>query len=225
MGHNCYGYHGEWMRHDWVLADVPYPEFYETDPDGKGWRSHNRQPMIIFYDPADFAKVATDQMNSYDPQPYSAIRIDKDLFWGKDHEIFSATYDSQNRILYVTEFVRELEGNLLLHAWRVDPLVISVDDQKPAPAEFKLEQNYPNPFNPNTMISYQLAMSSEVKLSIYNTTGQLVRTLVDEFQTAGKKSVVWDGLNDNGERMSSGLYLYQIKAGKFAQCKKMLLVQ
>jgi len=106
-------------------------------------------------------------------------------------------------------------------------LYIAVEE-KPVteiPAEFTLFQNHPNPFNPTTIINYQLAMSNEVQLFIYNTTGQLVRVLVNEFQTAGKRAVVWDGLNDNGERMSSGLYLYQIKAGKFTQCKKMLLVQ
>ncbi len=225
LGHNWYGYNGEWMRHDWVIADVPYPEFYETDPDGKGWRAHNRQPMIIFYDPADFANVATGHMNSYDPQPYSAIRIDKDLFWGKDHEIFSATYDSQNRILYVTEFVREPEGNLLLHAWRVDPLTIAVETETPAPIGFKLHQNYPNPFNPTTIINYRLAMSSDVNLSIYNTTGQLVRTLVDEYQPAGSKSVDWNGLNDGGKKVASGVYIYQLKTGNVTQCKKMILVQ
>jgi hypothetical protein len=225
LGHNWYGYHGEQMRHDWVIADVPYPDFYETDPDGKGWRAHVKQPMIIFFDPDDFAKVAKGQMNSYEPQPYAAFRFSGDIFFGKDQEIFSATCDNQNRVLYITEFVRELEGRLVIHAWRFNTVTISVDFEEQLPMEFRLYQNYPNPFNPTTMINYQLARNSEVKLSIYNTNGQLVRRLVDEFQSAGNQSVVWDGLDAQGRKAASGMYVYRLTAGKFLTAKKMLLLQ
>jgi len=90
---------------------------------------------------------------------------------------------------------------------------------------FYLAQNYPNPFNPTTTINYQLAMSGEVKLSIYNTTGQLVRRLVNEYQSAGSKSVVWNGLNEGGQKVASGVYVYQIKTDNFTKSQKMILVQ
>jgi hypothetical protein len=93
------------------------------------------------------------------------------------------------------------------------------------PIKFEVYDNYPNPFNPATTINYQLAMNSKVKISIYNTTGQLVRTLVNEYQSAGKKSVVWNGLNDGGQKVSSGIYVYQIKTDNFSASHKMILVQ
>ena len=88
------------------------------------------------------------------------------------------------------------------------------------PQEFALEQNYPNPFNPTTVVSYQLSTVSEVQLIVYNTLGQKVRTLVNRRQEAGHYSVK---LNADG--LSSGLYIYQIKAGNFRQTRKMILLR
>ncbi|MDZ7391617.1 MAG: T9SS type A sorting domain-containing protein [candidate division KSB1 bacterium] len=225
LGHNWYGYHGEQMRHDWVIADVPYPDFWETDPDGKGWRAHVKQPMIIFYNPDDLAKVAKGQMNSYEPQPYAALRFSRDIFFGKDQEIVSATCDPQNRLLYVTEFVRELEGRLIIHAWRFNPVTVSVDFEEQVPLEFRLNQNYPNPFNPKTTIRYQLPVVSQVQLKIYNLRGQEIKTLVDEFQAPGIKSVSWDGFDAQGKRAASGIYVYRLRAGQFSMSKTMLFIQ
>ena len=76
------------------------------------------------------------------------------------------------------------------------------------PERFALKQNYPNPFNPKTMISYQLAINSDVDLSIYNLLGQKVITLVNKKQSAGKYTVQWDATG-----FASGIYLYRIVAG------------
>jgi hypothetical protein len=225
LGHNWYGYHGERMRHDWVIADVPYPEFYETDPDGKGWRAHNRQPMIIFFNPADLAKVAAGQMQPFEPQPYSAFRIPKALFWGATHEIFSATCDNQNRLLYVTEFVREFEGRLLLHVWRINSVTTSIKGAKNIPSDFQLDQNFPNPFNSATQISYRLPVATHVVLKIFNLHGQAIRTLVQEFQPAGGHALVWNGADEQGQPVATGVYFYQISSNDFSGWKKMLLIQ
>ncbi len=218
LGHNWYGYNGERMRHDWVIADVPYPDFYETDPDGKGWRAHNRQPMIIFYNPTDLAKVAQGQLKSYDPQPYAAYRIPTNIFFGKDHEIFSADYDHQNSILYVAEFVRELEGRLIVHAWRIQPITVSVDQIDQPPIEFGLTQNYPNPFNSATKIKYQIAKLSHITLKMYNLEGQEIRTLADRIQSAGEYEIIW-----RPEGLPSGLYFYKLQAGEYSKTKKLVL--
>lgn len=93
------------------------------------------------------------------------------------------------------------------------------------PEEFQLLQNYPNPFNPQTEISYNLPEDSHVKLSIYNLLGQTVKILVDEFQGTGSKEVTWDGRNERGESVASGIYLYRLEAGKFTQTKKMSLLK
>ncbi len=93
------------------------------------------------------------------------------------------------------------------------------------PTEFSLYQNYPNPFNPTTTIKYGLKENTNVVLKIYNLLGQEVRTLVNARQEAGFKSVVWNGLNNYGNRVASGIYIYQIKAGDFVKARKMILMK
>lgn len=93
------------------------------------------------------------------------------------------------------------------------------------PQEFTVLANYPNPFNPTTLIGYTLATDSRVKLTVFNLLGQEVRTLVDEYQHSGPKSVWWDGKDENGNQVSSGIYLYQIRVGESTQTKKMVLVR
>jgi hypothetical protein len=89
------------------------------------------------------------------------------------------------------------------------------------PGKFQLHQNYPNPFNPSTLINYQLPMSSEVELSIYNLLGQKVATLVSEKQQAGQYQLEW-----HADGFASGLYFYRLQAGTgFVQTKKMLLIR
>ena len=89
----------------------------------------------------------------------------------------------------------------------------------------QLFQNYPNPFNPVTAISFQLSALSQVKLEIYNTLGQRVRTLINARKAAGSYTVSWDGRNDAGHPLASGVYLYRLKAGNFVQTRKMVLLR
>jgi hypothetical protein len=93
------------------------------------------------------------------------------------------------------------------------------------PDRFDLRQNYPNPFNPACNIEYSLPKGSHVSLSIYNILGQKVRTLVNEYQSAGYKSVRWDGKDNLGREVTSGIYFDRIKAGDFVQAKKMVLIR
>ena len=88
------------------------------------------------------------------------------------------------------------------------------------PAVFKLNQNYPNPFNPVTMINYQLPMTSDVELSVYNLLGQKVATLVNVRQRAGYHQIEW-----GAGGFSSGIYYYRIEAGDFQDVKKMVLLR
>jgi hypothetical protein len=99
------------------------------------------------------------------------------------------------------------------------------DESAMVPKEFFLSQNYPNPFNPYTTLSYGLPTYSEVRIDIFNVLGQRVVTLVDEYQTAGFKSVIWDGNDASGSNVSSGIYFYTIKAGDYRESKKMLLIK
>lgn len=93
------------------------------------------------------------------------------------------------------------------------------------PNSLELFQNYPNPFNPTTTIKYQLPQSTEVSLKIYNLLGQLIKILIDEKQMAGNYSVIWDGENDNGQLVASGIYIYMIHTKNFVKVKKMVLIR
>jgi hypothetical protein len=91
----------------------------------------------------------------------------------------------------------------------------------------RLGDNYPNPFNPTTTIGYSIAEPGRVTLKIYDAAGRLIRTLVDENQEpqAGGFEEVWNGLNEQGQRVASGVYFYQLKATDFSQTKKMVLLK
>ena len=93
------------------------------------------------------------------------------------------------------------------------------------PTDFALLQNYPNPFNPETTIKYNLAEGANVQLRIYNIVGQVVRTLVAERQSAGRYQMRWNGTDDRGMTVSSGIYFYHISAGKFQDQRRLMLLK
>ena len=93
------------------------------------------------------------------------------------------------------------------------------------PLSYQLEQNYPNPFNPETLIRYQLSQRSLVQIEIYDLLGRRVKTLVDSERDTGVHEIRWDGRNESGLLMASGLYIYRLRAGKFESSKKMLLIR
>ncbi len=100
-----------------------------------------------------------------------------------------------------------------------------IGDTPDRPHTLALDQNYPNPFNPVTVIRYQTAQRSHVELSVFDVTGRHVRTLVSDVLEAGHHSADWNGLNDAGEPVASGVYLYRIKSDTSTISKKMLLLR
>ncbi|MFH1457196.1 MAG: C25 family cysteine peptidase [Patescibacteria group bacterium] len=93
------------------------------------------------------------------------------------------------------------------------------------PSVFQLRQNYPNPFNPETNIEYQLPQQCRVKLVVYNMLGQEIRTLLNKQQEAGYFQIRWDGLDEQGHKVPSGIYLYKFEAGEYVRIKKMLMTK
>lgn len=107
-----------------------------------------------------------------------------------------------------------------------------VDETQAAPAvtKFSLDQNYPNPFNPETWIPYQLATPADVTIRIYKLNGEVVRSLDLGYKPAGfyadrTKSAYWDGKDDYGQKVSSGIYFYTIQAGSYTATKKMIVTK
>ena len=116
------------------------------------------------------------------------------------------------------------------HLYFYPRIVTSISEEYIYPSKFELEQNYPNPFNPSTTIKYSIPnVENEnlhsVQLIIYNILGREVVTLINQEQSSGNYQVQWDGKNDNGTRVSSGVYFYRLIAGSFIITKKMMLLQ
>ena len=101
----------------------------------------------------------------------------------------------------------------------------TTSDVKVIPGEFALQQNFPNPFNPSTEIRYDLPDEGFVNLVVYNMVGQKVRTLRSETMQPGYHSMVWDGRNDVGSQVATGMYFYSIQTGSFQATKKMLFLK
>jgi len=105
------------------------------------------------------------------------------------------------------------------------PTGMGISEDAPIASSYELGQNYPNPFNPITTLRYDLPENGYVNITIYDMLGRQVKTLINQTQYAGYRSVIWDATNDYGKPVSAGIYLYQIQAGEYMQTKKMVLLK
>ena len=103
--------------------------------------------------------------------------------------------------------------------------ILSVGFTPPLPEVTKLLSNYPNPFNPSTNILFWLKQDARVRLEIFNSRGQRVRTLVNTSMPAGRHTVPWDGLDESGKRLASGVYLYRLEADGYSKYYKMTMMK
>lgn len=117
-------------------------------------------------------------------------------------------------IFYVDDFTVHSNGGSVANE---DPTIPAIQTE--------LVGNFPNPFNPETTIRYNVKESTPVTIGIYNLKGQLVKTLVNDVKDAGNHSVVWNGTDNNGRSIASGVYYYKMQAGKFSSTKKMILMK
>jgi len=130
----------------------------------------------------------------------------------------------------VLELVFDASDEALLHSLRLDRVrlnegMIPVRIAAEVPKAYRLAQNCPNPFNPETVIRYDLPEAGSVRLTVYALTGQVVRRLVDGDRSAGRYSVVWDGRDEDGRDVASGVYLYRMVAGEYRGARKLVLVR
>jgi lysophospholipase L1-like esterase len=146
-------------------------------------------------------------------------KINRQLIAARDdgqYHFVDDEVDAGGRYYYKLEAV-DLNGNVTLHG----PINIEVH----APQEYVLQQNYPNPFNPTTQIRYELPKSGRVTLSIYNSLGQEVRRLVDREQPAGYHLATWNGRDQQGKPVPSGVYHYRLQVGDFVSTKRMVMAK
>ena len=161
--------------------------------------------------------------------PYH-IDNDNDLFWLEgdgnnsweiEHGITELLRLSLNTSQHGAVFGEILNSWLDYHYNYFD---LAINDDL-LPLSFALHQNYPNPFNPTTTLQYDLPEDAKVKIMIYDLMGRQVKTLVNNQQSAGFKSIIWGATNDLGQPVSAGMYLYRISAGDFHSVKKMILLK
>ncbi len=136
--------------------------------------------------------------------------------------------DDRIRFHFVSDSVKARSG------WYIDDINIYPYEVSTAlgrevtsslPNGFLLYNNYPNPFNPETTIAYELPISGFVRLDVYNMLGQKIKTLVDQNEVAGVHRIVWNGKNEFGKKMASGIYLYQMQTTNYKATKRMLLLR
>ncbi|TSA19502.1 T9SS C-terminal target domain-containing protein, partial [bacterium] len=128
----------------------------------------------------------------------------------------------------VTETIT-LDSSAALEEYKRQKGPISVETVE-IPTAFRLHDNDPTPFNPLTKIEYDVPLRSRVRLAVYDILGQLVRTLVNSDHSNGRYSVAWDGTNETGRQVASGMYIYRLEAGDRSGSatvlsKKMMLVK
>jgi len=153
--------------------------------------------------------------------------------WSGSHSWRQETFDlsSYEGMNVLVRFRFASDGYVTEEGWYIDDIQLTSDagttfvEDIPGPAAFRLHQNAPNPFNPVTVVSYDLPEPAHVRIQVFNIAGRLVRTLVDEHQESGYRTAVWDGTNDAGQKVASGVYLYRMTSGEHEFRRRMVLLK
>jgi hypothetical protein len=150
---------------------------------------------------------------------YSGATLLDTLFYGNYADVFTDDTVSFGH-----------ESSIALPGWdyriyQQTSTATGIENDFQIPDEFALEQNYPNPFNPMTTIRYSLSTQSNVDIRIYNVLGQEVRTLINTPMSAGEKSIVWNGKDQLGRNVNSGIYLCRLKIDNHSKSRRMLLLR
>jgi hypothetical protein len=188
----------DWVRRYFDITPYPPAASFEAD-------------ITLFYDQDEF-----DASGLADESLLHLYRYDDSAFeWQPQYGTLDV---AGNSILCggVTEFS--------IWAFTCSASITDVDDDE-LPSASLLYQNYPNPFNPVTQIRYGLRESCHVRLAVYDVTGRSVTVLVDEVQESGNRTVTWNGQDQAGRQVASGMYFYQLIAGEYTSTKKMILVR
>jgi len=184
----------------------------------------------VFYDRRNTSGNATDvylACSTDGGQSFTNIKISESSFTTLPWVFFGDYINVAAHDGKVYPIWTRLDGSNL-SVWTAiieDSIFTSIPEQKSQPTGFNLNQNYPNPFNGTTVIQYVVPQSSYTHLNIYNINGQLVKTLIDHRMSQGFHSVYWDGTDNLGESVSSGLYLYSLKTSESQLSKKMLYLK
>ena len=219
-----------YVQYDPDVFHVPEIEDYLTPPDAFGWAVDD---VDMKYDTSEvldtlFAIMYSKGTNYGPGWPILEASVPYRLtFTVKDDAPVGPT-----ELSFRSQFANLFDEQLQPVIVNVNGITFSIErtgvidlDSPSLPSEYKLSQNYPNPFNPETEIRYQLPEAGLVRLDVFNILGQRVSTLVDEMQDAGYKAVKWNGRDDWGLDLPSGIYFYRVKVGAFSASRKMVLTK
>jgi len=202
---------------------------------GSGYSMDNLPPDIptglMAEQEAEFIRVSWQHNTDEEIQYYEVHKSSNMDFIDNQYSIFTIAdtllIDSDFTIgetFYYRLGAVDLAGNMSDYSSVVSITLLSIDGGL-IPEDFALHQNYPNPFNPVTTLRYDLPENSLVDITIFDMLGRQVKTLVDQTQDAGFKSVVWNATDDYGKPVSAGIYLYKIQSGEYISTKKMVLLK
>ncbi len=217
----------------------PEMVFSISDDYGQTWS----EPLYINANPYD---NVVDEVNHYDNHfaPELDEMLPVNMTFGETLEVLSNEAGNYHAKLHIAFFddndygsaAGQTTGGGELNGGKLRYAAIDLEFQEPwvatdandgtvIPTVAVMSQNYPNPFNPETSINYQVKMDSDINIEVYNIKGQKVKTLVNEYMTAGDYKITWNGTDNNNQSVSSGVYFYKMKSGKFTSTKKMVLMK
>ncbi|MBC8185615.1 carboxypeptidase regulatory-like domain-containing protein [candidate division KSB1 bacterium] len=182
-----------------------------------------------------------------DGSPASNVYVVAENYWKESPEGFLITYtDGSGNYLFDNVLDGDYQVGVYYEGYSSNPEMIYFDLYAPMtgqdfvlsqgtavesnnrilkPLTINLAQNFPNPFNPTTTISFDLPAAAQVEINIFNAAGQKIRTLVNRSMSAGLQQVEWDSRNDAGQKVTSGVYLYQLKTNNYTKVMKMILAK
>ncbi len=235
---------GNWLVCVWSDG-TKAKRFYDGDNSFADWEA---VPEIAIIISADHGETWSEPifMNANET-PELAGQIPSYIYPGDKIEIISNTpgnYHGKVHLFYLddNDFGSSINGNGLNNGGELMYAALDIEfpdawvpvstDDNEIPALGFLAQNYPNPFNPSgagrslsTTIKYEIKEAGNVTIEVFNIKGQKVKTLVNEYHTANNYSTVWNGINDNNECVSSGVYFYKMHAGRYTSTRKMVLMK
>jgi hypothetical protein len=182
-------------------------------------------PADTLYSMDEIAVVASSDGGATWTEPLTLSRPDHDAgYQGMDPRVTSSGIDLTWRESYAIN-QNDPDSSSIVYG-RVELSIVGLElVQDQIVDKFQLNQNYPNPFNPSTEITFNIAKPGKYELSIYNVLGQKIKTLAAKKFESGQKSVSWNGLNELGNQVSSGVYFYKLSYGDYTLTKKLVFLK
>lgn len=209
------------IRCDWEAAHIQARfedtnEYFEDHP----WRmNYNVDNNIVPFD-GDWQRVT---IPLTEMQDQGAWDPDDQTWYNGGQGLFD--WEQVQRFQFVSETAAQPDAEIFIDRVRIVSADAVKQEVELQPISFELAANYPNPFNPSTNIRYVIPHRADVELSIYNVRGERVKTLIAETRNPGSYNAKWDGTDVNNQQVSSGVYLYKLKADDFEQTRRMLLIR